>query len=243
MELHESVCGGRFSLYYHPDLFKPGTDSFLLGDFAAPRKGDKVCDLGAGTGLLGLLLFARQNELTVANVELQERSIALAEKSFRESGLIDRCTFHHGDLKDRKILPPAGSMDYVVSNPPYYSPAAGQTPLSDPLRTARTEDSCTLADVANAAKYLLRWGGRFAMVHRAERLTDVLCTLREHGLEPKRLRLAQHRADSAPSILLVEAVRGGKSGLITEPTLILHGADNRETAELQRINFRQEQEL
>ena len=92
MELHESVCGGRFSLYYHPDLFKPATDSFLLGDFAAPRKGDKVCDLGAGTGLLGLLLFARQNELTVANVELQERSIALAEKSFRESGLIDRCT-------------------------------------------------------------------------------------------------------------------------------------------------------
>ena len=81
------------------------------------------------------------------------------------------------------------------------------------------------------------------MVHRTERLTDVLCTLREHGLEPKRLRLAQHRADSAPSILLVEAVRGGKSGLITEPTLILHGADNRETAELQRIYFRQEQEL
>lgn len=240
MDLHEPVCGGRFSLYYHPDLFKPGTDSFLLGDFAAPRKGDKVCDLGAGTGLLGLLLFGRQSELALANVELQDRAITLAEKSFRESGLIDRCSFYHGDLRERKNLPAAGSMDYVVSNPPYYPPGAGQMPTSDPLRTARTEDGCTLADIATAAKYLLRWGGRFAMVHRAERLTDVLCTLREHGLEPKRLRLAQHSAHSAPSILLVEAVRGGKSGLVTEPTLILHGDNREETPELQRIYFRQE---
>lgn len=214
--------GGRFTLYYDSALFKPGTDSFLLGDFARPKRGDRVCDLGAGTGLLGLLLFEKQPELTLASVELQADAMALAEKSFSVSGLSGRCSFHHGDLRDRAVLPAAGSMDYVVSNPPYYAADAGHAPEADALRTARTETGCTLADVAAAAKYLLRWGGRFAMVHRAERLTDVLCTLRAHALEPKRLRLVQHSPASAPSLLLVEAVRGGKSGLVTEPTLLLH---------------------
>lgn len=220
--MQQETLGGRFTLYYDSALFKPGTDSFLLGDFAHPRWGDQVCDLGAGTGLLGLLLFRQQSELTLANVELLPAAMALAEKSFSASGLSERCTFHGGDLRDRAVLPAAGSMDYVVSNPPYYAADAGHVPRQDALRAARTEESCTLADVAAAAKYLLRWGGRFAMVHRAERLTDVLCTLREHALEPKRLRLVQHDPVSAPSLLLIEAVRGGKSGLVTEPTLLLH---------------------
>ncbi len=234
--------GGRFTLYYDSALFKPGTDSFLLGDFARPRRGDRVCDLGAGTGLLGLLLFDREAELTLASVELQPQAMALAKRSFAESGLSHRCAFHEGDLRDRAVLPPAGSMDYVVSNPPYYTAASGKLPARDPLRTARTEDGCSLADVAAAAKYLLRWGGRFAMVHRAERLTDVLCTLREHTLEPKRLRLVQHGPDTAPTMLLVEAVRGGKPGLVTEPTVILHPEGGNQ-AQPSKFHFREEQSL
>ena len=221
MERREALEGG-FTLYYDSELFKPTTDSFLLGDFARPRRGDQVCDLGAGTGLLGLLLLRRQRELTLANVEWQPAAMALAEKSFAESGLSHRCTFHCGDLRERTALPAANSMDYVVCNPPYYAADAGLAPRSGALRAARTEEGCTLTDVAAAAKYLLRWGGRFAMVHRAERLADVLCVLREYALEPKRLRLVQHDPASAPSLLLVEAVLGGKSGLITEPTLLLH---------------------
>ena len=242
MEQREPLSGGRFTLYYDSALFKPGTDSFLLGDFARPKRGDRVCDLGAGTGLLGLLLFDREPELTLASVELQSAAMALAKKSFSESGLSHRCTFHEGDLRDRAVLPPAGSMDYVVSNPPYYSAASGKAPERDSLRTARTENSCTLADVAAAAKYLLRWGGRFAMVHRAERLADVICTLREHALEPKRLRLVQHGPASAPMMLLVEAVRGGRPGLVTEPTVILHPSGGNES-QPPKFHFREEQSL
>ncbi|MGM9662906.1 MAG: tRNA1(Val) (adenine(37)-N6)-methyltransferase [Oscillospiraceae bacterium] len=240
MEHREVLCGGRFWLYYDDALFKPGTDSFLLGAFARPKKGDRVCDLGAGTGLLGLLLFAREPALTLSCVELQPRALALAEKSFAESGLSDRCRFYPGDLRRREALPPAGSMDYVVCNPPYYPQDAGLAAREEALRAARTEEGCSLDDVAEAAKYLLRWGGRFALVHRAERLTDVLTVLRAHALEPKRLRMVQHSPASAPSLVLVEAVRGGKSGLAAEPALLLRNSGGGETAELRRIYFREE---
>ncbi|MGM9619563.1 MAG: tRNA1(Val) (adenine(37)-N6)-methyltransferase [Oscillospiraceae bacterium] len=240
MEHRESLCGGRFSLYYDDALFKPGTDSFLLGAFARPKKGDRVCDLGAGTGLLGLLLFARQPELTLFSVELLPQALTLAEKSFAESGLSDRCRFYPGDLRRRETLPEAGSMDYVVCNPPYYPQDAGLAAQGDALRAARTEEGCSLDDVAEAAKYLLRWGGRFALVHRAERLMDVLGTLRAHALEPKRLRMVQHSISTAPSLVLVEAVRGGRSGLTAEPALLLRNGDGSETAELRRIYFKEE---
>lgn len=240
MEHREPLCGGRLWLYYDDGLFKPGTDSFLLGAFARPKKGDRVCDLGAGTGLLGLLLLARQPALTLFHVERQPRALALAEKSFAASGLSDRCRLCPGDLRRRQTLPEAGSMDYVLCNPPYFPPDRGRPAREEALRAARTEEGFSLEDAAEAAKYLLRWGGRFALVHRAERLTDVLTVLRAHALEPKRLRMVQHNAATAPSLVLVEAVRGGGSGLTAEPALLLRNGDGSETAELRRIYFREE---
>ena len=99
-------------------------------------------------------------------------------------------------------------------------------------RTAREESCCTLSDVCAAAKRVLRWGGRFALVHRAERLTDVLCAMRLHGIEPKRLRFLAKSANAAPSLLFVEGKRGGKSGLVIEPPLIPG------SAEWDRVYFR-----
>lgn len=236
----ETVGGGAYTLFYDDALFKPGTDSFLLGAFVHPRRGDRTADLGAGCGLLGLLLFARESSITLTNIELRQDASALAERSFSESGLAGRCSFICGDLRDLSQLPPANSMDYVVSNPPYFPAGSGAAAAAEARRAARSEESCTLEDVTKAAGYLLRWGGRFAMVHRAERLTDVLCALRAAKLEPKRLRLVQHSAESAPSLLLVEAVRGGKSGLAAEKPLILRNADGSESDELKEIYFRKE---
>ena len=102
----------------------------------------------------------------------------------------------------------------MISNPPYFPAGSGKSADGEARRTAREEVSCTLEDVCAAAKRILRYGGRFALVHRAERLTDVLCTLRASGIEPKRLRFLAKSADSAPSLLLVEGKRGAKSGLI-----------------------------
>ena len=99
-----------------------------------------------------------------------------------------------------------------------------------------------MEDVCRAAGWLLRWGGSFCLVHKPERLTDLLCTLRAHRLEPKRMRLVQHDAVGAPGLVLLECRRGGKPGLRAEPTLLLYGPDGRETAEHRRAYFREEEQ-
>ncbi len=220
MEKKDYLWQGGPCFYYDTGLFPPGTDSFALAHFARPARDDAVCDLGSGTGLLGILLLARDSTLRLENVELSAPAQALAQRAFAENGWAERAGFRTGDLRERSVLPPAGSMDYVLSNPPYFPAGSGAGAKGEARRTAREETHCTLSDVCAAAAYLLRWGGRFALVHRAGRLADVLCTLRAHGIEPKRLRFLAKAADAAPSLLLAEGRRGGKSGLVIEPPLV-----------------------
>ena len=208
---------GGPSFYFDTELFPPSTDSFALGYFAAPKNGSKVCDLGCGTGLLGALLMARNTGLTLHNVELQERALALAGRTFAENGW--QAEFALGDLRDAAVLPAAGTMDYAVSNPPYFRAGSGASAPEPSRQSAREESNCTIADVCTAAARVLRWGGSFAVVYRPERLVDLLVSLRAHGMEPKRLRFVQTK--DVPSLVLVESRRGGKPGLTVEPPLII----------------------
>ena len=236
MEQMDRLWPGGPVFYYDEALFKPGTDAFLLGAFARPRAGDRVCDLGAGTGLIGLLLLAREPSLALHNVELQAAPLRLAEQTAAANGLA--VSQHLADLRQLEGILPAGGMDYVVSNPPYFPPGSGGTPPDAARRAARAEDSCSLADICAAPTRLLRWGGRFALVHRPERLCDLMVTLRQWGLEPKRLRLVQHTASAAPSLVLVESRRGGKPSLAVEPPLVLRDPEGRETPEVRAAYFR-----
>ena len=218
MEKTDWLWPGGVRYVYDEAAFRPGTDTFLLGAFPKLWRGARVCDLGAGIGLLGLLLLAREPSLRVTNVE--------------------QITCLRADLRDKGQLSAAGSFDLVVANPPYFAPHSGALPPDPARRDARAETSCTLADVCAATGRLLRWGGQFCLVFRTERLAELLETLRRSGLEPKRLRLVQHDAASAPSLLLLESRRGGRPGLAVEPTLLLRDADGRETDETRRIYFR-----
>ena len=238
MEHWESLKDGGYRFVYDDALFPPGTDSFLLSSLPKLKRGLRVCDLGCGTGLLGLLLLQRQPELRVAGLDIQPEAIRLAEKSAAKNGLTDRLTFHTHDLRQAKALFPTGSFDLVVCNPPYYAPESGATAESDAIRTARSEVSCSLEDVCTAAAYLLRWGGSFCLVHKPERLTDVLCALRSAAMEPKRLRFVCKAAGQSPSLILVEGRRGGKPGLTIEPPLILQNPDGTPTDEVDAIYFR-----
>ncbi|MCI9010920.1 tRNA1(Val) (adenine(37)-N6)-methyltransferase [uncultured Oscillibacter sp.] len=237
----EALRPGGLRFVYGNGQHPPGLDSFLLASLPRLKPGWKVCDLGCGTGLLGLLLLQRQRALAVTGLDIQPEAVRLGKLAAAENRMEDRLFFRLEDLRETAL--PAGSFDLAVCNPPYFPPSAGPLPKGEARRTARTEEACTLEDVCRAAGRLLRWGGAFCLVHKPERLTDLLCALRGEGLEPKRLRLVSLRPERAPSLLLLEARRGGKPGLAVEKPLILENPDGSPTAELKRIYFREEAPL
>ena len=198
---------GRYTLLLTEDCFPLGGDSLALGRFATVRRRWKVCDLGCGAGALLLLLAARVSPLVLSGVEYCPEDAALARRNLSENGLEGAiCT---GDLCAVCKTLPAGGFSLAISNPPYFK--AGSGGCGGP---ARMEGDCALEDWCAAAGRLLKNGGRFALVHRPERLC------RSAGLEPKRLRLLQHGPDCPPSAVLLEAVRQGRPGLEILPTLL-----------------------
>ena len=196
--------------------FPLGADTLALGAFATVRRGDRVCDLGCGAGALLLLLAAREEELALAGIEQDPADADLARANLADNGLAGE--IFTGDVGEASKFLPAGGFSLIISNPPYFAPGAGAD--GGP---ARTEGTCSLEGWCAAAGRLVKNGGRFALVHRPERLADLFAALREAGLEPKRLRLVQHGPDRPPSAALVEAVRQGRPGLEVLPALFLAG--------------------
>ena len=238
MERMDQLWPGGPRFLFDDTLFQPSTDSFLLGGFVRTRRGERICDLGAGTGLLGLLLLARQPELTVIGVEIQSAACELARRTAELNGLTDRLIPWQADLRKAEALPPAGSFAAVVSIPPLFAAGSGILSPNGLRRTARAEICCTLSDVCAAAARLLRSGGRFSLVLRPDRMAELFTLLQKQRLEPKRFRLVQYAASAAPSLLLLECRKDGHPGLAAEPTLFLRTADGQETDELKVIYFK-----
>lgn len=223
-----------------PDPHAPlSTDSVLLAGFTRADSCRKGIDLGCASGALLLMLLGRTERLHMTGLELREEAAALGRKNLRLNGWEERGEIRTGDLREHRSLFPAGGFDLAVANPPYY-PEGGGARSPDRWRDlARREDSCRPEELIRAAAWLLREGGRFALVHKPERLVELLSLMSGNGLEPKRLRFSAPRPGAAPNLALVEGRRGGKPGLSVEPTLILRDETGEETAELRRIYRRE----
>lgn len=217
-----------------PGVFPLSTDSILLADFARPGHSARILDLGTGSGILTLLLLSGHPNRRATGVDVSPEACDLATENLRQNGLLSQADILLGDFTAHRALLSGGSFDYAVANPPYFASGSGKTAQGG-LALAREDSAGPLSAVCQAAAWGLRWGGDFALVFRPERLTDLIWTLRNFGLEPKRLRPVRHRADSPISLLLLEARRGGKAGLRWEAELILHHADGSDTAEYKRI--------
>jgi len=205
----------------------------VLGDFIGLPKGARVVDLGSGSGALGLLLCGRFPDCTVTGLELHVPSHEAALKNIARNGLEGRMESRLGDLRQVRTLLPAGAFHCVVSNPPYFSAGASSNGPAGPQ--ARKELTCTLEDVFSAAAWLLLFHGSLYLVHRPERLTDLLILGRAHGLEPKELRMVCHEPGSIPSLVLLRCRRGAKPGLKLLPDLILHDLRGVPTSDFRRI--------
>lgn len=208
---------GPYRLDQREGVFPLGTDTLCLADFVQPKAGERIWDLGCGSGALLLLMAARGTALTLCGVELDPEAAELARHNLEQNGL--NGTVRTGDLRTEQL--PLGRADLVVSNPPYYAPERGKTAPGG-RGIARSQVCCTLDELCGTAAGLLRNGGRFALCWPADGLVGLLTSLRAAGLEPKRLQLVQHRRDKAPFLVLAEGRRQGRPGLQVLPVRILY---------------------
>lgn len=225
-------------LFCQAEHFRLSTDCVLLADFITLSSAVRGIDLGCASGAIGLLLLSRSRKLHMTGLEILPEAASLAEENMERNGLSARSRIVTGDIRQHRQLFSTGSFDLVASNPPYFPLGSGALSPDEGRAAARGEVSCTLEDICTAAAFLCRTGGSFYMVHKPERLSEALCCMSGHGLEPKRLRLVCHRAELAPNLVLIEGRRGGKPGLKVEPLLVLHNADGSETGEVKKIYHR-----
>ncbi len=211
-----------YQIIQNPEKFCFGMDAVLLSGFAHARKGDKLLDMGTGTGIIPILMEAKTECSHLTGLEIQEESADMARRSVELNGLSDKITIVTGDIKEADNIFPSASFDCITCNPPYMIGQHGLTNPEEPKAIARHEVLCTLDDVIRQAAKLLKPGGHFYMVHRPFRLAEIMTTMSQYKLEPKRMRLVYPYVDKEPNMVLIEATRGGKPRMTVEKPLIVY---------------------
>lgn len=210
-----------------------GTDAFLLAHFSEYRQKDKVCDLGTGCGIIPLIMQkSRPPQITYA-VDIQEGAIEqlrLGMERSETAGIVPICA----DLKELWEGAPLGQLDLVTCNPPYKAANAGFESVITAQKIARHEIMCNIDDVCAAAEKLLKYGGRLCVCNRPERLSDVISAMKNHNIEPKRLRFVSKNPEEAPWLFLIEGKKGSKPFMRVEPQLYIRTEDGF-SEELQKI--------
>lgn len=237
--LQTDTLKNGYKIIQDTDRFQFGIDAVLLADFAAGsvHEGDKVIDLGTGTGIIPLLMAGRwkSTEGAFTGLEVQEASAEMAAQSVALNGLEKQIQIVHGDLKEAGRLFPRHSFNVVTCNPPYMIDEHGRGNALDAKTIARHEVLCTLEDVVAAADTLLATHGKFFMIHRPFRLPEIFSALEKHSMEMKRMRLIQPFADKEPNMVLIEARKNAKRRLTIEPPLVVRNDDGEYTDEIHRI--------
>ena len=215
----------NFKIIQNPARFCFGMDAVLLSGFAFVREGETAIDLGTGNGIIPILLAAKTPGKHFTGLEIQHENVDMAQRSVRLNGIEDRVTIVEGDIKTASADLGKEAFDVVTSNPPYMLGQHGLVNPDSAKAIARHEILCTLEDVVREAALLLKPQGRFYLVHRPFRLAEIITCLKEHRLEPKRMKMVHPFIDKEPNMVLIEAVRGGKPRMTVEAPLIVYKSE------------------
>lgn len=196
-----------FQIIQNKEKFCFGMDAVLLSGFAKVKEGEKVLDIGTGTGIIPILLAAKTPGQHFTGLEIQPESADMARRSVALNHLEEKISIVEGDVREADQLFSAASFDVITSNPPYMTGSHGLVNPDMPKAIARHEICCTLEDLVSQTEKLLRPGGRFFMVHRPFRLAEIMTVLTAHHLEPKRMRLVYPFVDKEPNMVLLECIR------------------------------------
>ncbi len=211
-----------YEIIQHPGKFCFGMDAVLLSNFARVKKGEKVLDLGTGTGIIPILLTAKTEGERFVGLEIQEESADMARRSVAYNHLEEKVEIVTGDIKEAAVIFGAASFDVITTNPPYMIGQHGIANPSDSKAIARHEVLCTLDDIMRESARMLKPRGRFYMVHRPFRLAEILSKMIEVGIEPKRMRMVHPFIEKEPNMVLIEGMRGGNSRMTVERPLIVY---------------------
>ena len=221
-----------YKIIQDPGRFCFGMDAVLLSGFAKVKPGERVVDLGTGTGIIPILLEARSKGASFTGLEIQPESADMARRSVALNGLQDRIDIVEGDIKDASKIFGASSFHVVTTNPPYMTAQHGLTNVYEAKTIARHEVLCNLEDIIRESARLLMPGGRFYMVHRPFRLAEIISLMVQYRMEPKRMRLVYPYVDREPNMVLIEGLRGGKSRMTVEKPLIVYKEPGKYTDEI-----------
>lgn len=227
---------GSMQIIQSPSVFSFSLDAILLANFAnVPINKGKILDLCTGNGAIPLLISPR-TRASITGVEIQDKLVKMAERSVEHNHLSEQIDIIHGDLKNMQDVLNQSHYDAITCNPPYFdTPKNDQHNKNEYFTIARHEIHCNLEDVVKACKLYVKPGGKVSIVHRPERLVDLMTLFRFYKLEPKRLQFIYPRKGKEANMILIEGIRDGKVGLKILPPLYIYNEDNKHTKEAEDI--------
>ena len=213
-----------------------GIDSVLLSDYAKDIKsGAEIIDIGTGTGIIGILLTGKTNNTHITGIEIQSEVADMARRSIKLNGIEDRFCIKNMNIKDIFKEMQKNKIDAIVTNPPYMRENTGAKNIEKKKLISRCEVECTLEDIIKISYKLLKSNGEFYMVHRAERIVDILFYLRQYKLEPKKIRFVHSKVFKEPNLVLIKCVKDGGNGLKIDKPLIVYDENGKYTDEILEI--------
>lgn len=224
-----------YKIIQNKDKFCFGMDAVLLSGFTQVKPGEQVLDLGTGTGIIPILLEAKTEGKHFTGLEIQSESADMARRSVILNHLEEKIDIVSGDIKEASRIFGKASFNVITSNPPYMNDQHGLKNPELPKAIARHEILCNLEDVVREASALLKANGRFYLVHRPHRLIEIINVLCQYKLEPKRIKMVHPYLDKEANMVLIEAIKGGKSMVKIEKPLIVYEKPNQYTEEIYTI--------
>ena len=224
-----------YGIIQNPARFCFGMDAVLLSGFAKAKAGEKVLDLGTGTGIIPILMEAKTDAADFTALEIQEESADMARRSVAYNHLEDKIKVITGDIRDASNIFGASSFHVITTTPPYMIGTHGENSPSTAKAIARHEVLCTLDDILRESAKMLMPGGRFYMVHRPFRLAEIMSKMVEYKIEPKRMRFVHPSYDKVPNMVLIEGMRDGGEELKHLPPLYVYNQDGTYSDEIHKI--------
>ncbi len=226
-----------YRIIQNPDWFCFGVDAVLLADFAARtiKPKTRILDMCTGNGIVPVLLAEKTKETFIDGIEVQEAVAEMANRSILLNDISDKVKITYGDLKNSQNIFGKSQFDAVTCNPPYKENFGGLKNSTDAVTVARHEILCNLEDIITSAEAVLKPSGKLYLIHRPERLADILCLMRKYRIEPKRLRFVHPSHAKTATMILVEGAKHGGAKLLLEPPLYVHNEDGSYTDEINEI--------